>query len=81
MNKRVILFHLTEAAEQLNKTIENIRNDPEYEIGDYRPEMSHLYHHLNTAWNGRNLTEEEHHAADNFAVLRKFPTNLDLLLE
>jgi hypothetical protein len=59
MNKHAILSNLTEALEQLRSTIENIKTDPEYEIGTYKVEMSHLYHHLNTAWNGRNCTDEE----------------------
>jgi hypothetical protein len=80
MNKRAILFHLAEASEQLRNTIKNIKNDPEYEIGTYTVEMSHLYHHLNTAWNGRNCTDEEDRAAAKFDEWRKFPDNSELLL-
>ena len=80
MNKRVILFHLAEASEQLRTLVENIKNDPEYEIGTYTAEMSHLYHHLNTAWNGRGCTDEEHRTATKFDEWRKFPDNSELLL-
>ena len=83
MNKDVILFHLTEGLEQLQETMEAIRNDPEYEIEEYRLDMGHLYHHLNTAWNGRDSTDEEHReCADvDFHRLRKFPKEDELYLD
>ena len=80
MNNKAILAHLTEAADQLQKTIEGLKNDAGYDSETYRVEMSHLYHHLNTAWNGRNCTDEEYRSATNFHEWRKFPDNGDLLL-
>ena len=80
MNKRAILFHLAEAAEQLTKTINSIKTAPEYAFEEYQVEMSHLYHHLNTAWNGRDCTDEEDRAATKFDEWRKFPDNSELFL-
>jgi hypothetical protein len=83
MNRNVVLFHLREAAEQLNQTIKELTNETDYGIGEFRVEMSHLYSHLNTAWNGRDQTDEqfEQCADQDFERFRKFPSGEDLLLD
>jgi hypothetical protein len=82
MNKRVILFHLNEAKEELDRTIQEIGKNGEYDVAEFRVAMSHLYHHLNTAWNGRemadDLSEERRHEFDLF---RKFPSNEEMMLD
>jgi len=82
MNREVVLFHLREAAEQLDKSIEALTNDTDYDIGDFRVEMSHLYQHLNTAWNGQNQTDQQFQECtdEDFYQFRKFPTDEYLLL-
>jgi len=79
MNQQVILFHLRETQEELSQTISDIEKDPEYDVGEFRVAMSHCYHHLNTAWNGRNQSNEMHASSENFSELRKFPDNSELL--
>ena len=37
--------------------------------------MEHIYHHLNTAWNARNLSDELFYDG-NFHDLRKFPDDI-----
>jgi len=83
MNRNVVLFHLREAAEQLNKTIEFLTNDTDYDIGAFRVEMNHLYQHLNTAWNGRDQSDEQFKECTDtdFYQFRKFPTDEDLWLD
>jgi hypothetical protein len=41
--------------------------------------MGHLYHHLNTAWNGRGQTEEQFAKCtdDDFERFRRFPKDED----
>jgi hypothetical protein len=78
MNRDHILFHLQEAHEELTRTIHQVRNDPEYDIGEYWVALQHLYHHLNTAWNGRDSTKEQ---SDNvtdetFRAWSEYPTDL-----
>jgi hypothetical protein len=82
MNRDAILFHLREAKEALDRTIIEIEKDQSYEIGDFRPAMSHLYHHLNTAWNGKDTPAKDYPASSRhkFHDWRKFPPNDDLLL-
>ena len=83
MNLHNILFHLKEAKEELDKTIEEIEKNKEYEFGEFVVAMSHLYHHLNTSWNSREAAEEEIEECsdENFKKWRKFPDDKELLLD
>ena len=80
MNKAWVLFNLKEALEELKRTIKEIESDPEYDFGQYLVAMEHLYHHINTAWNSRNSTnqEDEECSESNFAKDRQFPSDLDM---
>jgi hypothetical protein len=73
MNRRAILFNLREAAEELNRTIQELETDSKYNQEDFQVAMGHLYHHLNTAWNGRNQTHKQFKEADNFDKFQQFP--------
>ena len=83
MNNEEVLIHLREAKEELDRTIAELETTPDYGVGEFRVAMSHLYHHLNTSWNGRDATAEAHRecAQADFDAWRKFPQNADLLLE
>jgi hypothetical protein len=76
MNKNVVLFHLREAAEELNQTIANLERDSSYDEVKLSLAMGHLYHHSNTAWNGRNQTDEEFSECsdESFNKFRRFPS-------
>jgi hypothetical protein len=74
MNKALILFHLREGSEELTRTVLAVESDPEYDEAEFRIAMAHLYHHLNTAWNAREvdhqraaeLSDEDYHAWQQF---------------
>ena len=76
MNRNVVLFHLREAAEELTQTIAKMERNPDYDEVKLSLAMGHLYHHLNTAWNGRNQTAEEFNRCtdESFERLRRFPS-------
>jgi hypothetical protein len=96
MNIKVILSNLREAQEQLAETIEQLSNDPDYaetfeqlsndpDYPDYveahlRAEITHIYDHINTAWNARYTTDDKWRACeeDDFFRWRAFPTDIDL---
>lgn len=80
MNKDYILFHLREAAEALDRSIREIEGDPEYEFGNFLVEITHLYHHVNTAWNARDASQEQAElcSEDDFRQWRQFPADIDL---
>src|SRR3954465_11451539 len=75
MNHRVVLFHLREAAEELNRTTKEIARDPRYEETSLEAAIGHAYHHLNTAWNGRKQTDKQFRDCTDrdFNRFRKFP--------
>ena len=58
MNKDFVLFNLREAHEALQRIIKDIESQPDYDYGEYIVEMTHLYHHVNTAWNAQNVNQE-----------------------
>lgn len=75
MNRRAVLFHLREAAEELNRTVEELAGDPRYAEESLEVAMGHMYHHLNTAWNGRHQTDKQHRECTDrdFNRFRRFP--------
>ena len=83
MNRDAILFHLGEAKEQLDETIADLKSDADYDFGDFKVAVSHLYHHINTAWNGRDASAERHRecSQEDFGTWRKFPDESELFLE
>lgn len=82
MNKEFILFNLKEALEQLTETINELENDDKYDYGNYVVEMEHLYHHINTAWNAQDSTEQEsiECSEKNFNKWREFPKDINMRL-
>ena len=82
MNKSYVLYNLREAQEQLSQTIEALESDQDYDVGDFLPDMSHLYHHVNTAWNAQDATEDsvEQCIEEDFNRWRSMPQGEELLL-
>jgi hypothetical protein len=82
MNKEHVLFHIREATEALTNLTAEINSDPDYDSSNFRVDLSHVYHHLNSAWNGRDsvtswgTSEHESH----FDEWRKFPSNDEMIL-
>jgi hypothetical protein len=81
VNRDQILLHLTEAHEAIGETIQAIRADSEYDIGEFWVEMQHVYHHINTAWNSRDATPREVSAATDadFNRWSSCPSDLPML--
>jgi hypothetical protein len=52
-NKRDILSNLLELKANLDRMIDEIKKDDDFDFDGYYPDMEHIYHHLNTAWNIR----------------------------
>lgn len=81
MNRRVVLFHLREAAEELNRTVEELARDPRFSEESLEIAMGHTYHHLNTAWNGRNQTDRQFQDCTDrdFNRFRRFPEEAEFV--
>jgi hypothetical protein len=54
-----IAYNLEDAHEELTRIIELIRPDSEIDEDEFKVRMAHLYKHLNTAWNMRNMSGDE----------------------
>jgi len=82
MNKNFILSNLREAAQELVSTIHDIESDPKYGYGEFVVAMTHLYHHVNTAWNARDSLDAgaKECTEDNFYKWRQFPSNSEIYL-
>lgn len=82
MNKDWIAFHLGEAAEQLQETVKNLSSDPDYSYGDLIVEISHAYHHINTAWNSRDASPAAvaNHTDADYDEWQKMPSEEDLMM-
>lgn len=83
INKLMILLHLEEGLGELERTVQELKTDAEYGQGEFVVAMSHLYHHLNMAWNARFETDEKHRECtpEDFRRWRKFPRDKELLLD
>jgi hypothetical protein len=79
MNLPWVHFHLKEAADELHKIIRQIEDGAigkdEFEIA-----VTHAYHHLNTAWNSRFITDDKarNHTDWDYNEWRQFPRDLNL---
>ncbi|NIP25448.1 MAG: hypothetical protein GWN67_23200 [Phycisphaerae bacterium] len=75
MNKDFVLFNLREAHQALQRIIGDIESQPDYAYGEYIVEMTHLYHHVNTAWNEQNVNSERAKKCneEDFFKWRQFP--------
>jgi hypothetical protein len=70
------------AGGQTIQKLELERNSPDA-VQEFQVEMGHLYHHLNTAWNGREQTDAEFEKCrdEDFARFRKFPLESEIFLD
>ncbi len=80
MNRDLVLFQLREAREALAHCIHDMEQDADYFRVEFMIDMTHLYHHLNTAWNARAASTERATACseEDFRLWRQFPVDLDM---
>jgi len=78
VNRDWVVFHLTEARDEINKTLAEINETPDYDYGEFWVAMQHLYHHANTAWNSRDATQTqvENATDEDFNRWSQFPSDL-----
>lgn len=83
MNKDAVMFHLNEALKELQRTIRDIDTNDEYGREEFAVGRGHLYHQLNTAWNGQDASVERHRecAQKDFAEWRMFPKDSELMFD
>lgn len=81
MNKDYLLEHLKEAKKELDRNIENLESIEDYGVTEYVTSMSHLYQHLNTAWNAQSVSIDAELEAceETLRQWRNFPSEEELL--
>lgn len=82
MNKDYVLYNLDEAHKALGEIIADMRSNRDYDYGEYVVDMSHVYHHLNTAWNARDATKAAAGdcSEEDFYRWRQFPSEEEIYL-
>lgn len=60
MNYEIILSNLREACEEIEKLESKINSFDKPDEVDFELSLRHTYHHLNFAWNIRNLETEKY---------------------
>jgi hypothetical protein len=80
MMRDYVLWNLREAIEALEQLVREVESDSDYDDGQFEVDLNHVYHHVNTAWNARNVTAERIDAssAEDFKRWRQFPDDLDM---
>ena len=83
MNRNWVVFHLGEARDAIDETLKEIRETPDYDYGEFWVAMQHIYHHLNTAWNARDATEDRmaRLSREDFYQWSRFPADLPMMGE
>ena len=83
LNKEWVLSNLRDAKEELDRTITEIETDPGYEFGELSVAMAHIYHHVNSAWNSREASEQEvtECSEESFSRWRQMPDDIRLASE
>ena len=81
MNTRFIASNLKEAEEELRSLITRVASGEQLSFEDYHVAMAHIYHHLNSAWNGRDATDEQWRECSDkdYQKWQKFPEDLPMI--
>jgi len=77
-NWLIIIQDLIDAKEDLGKLETQVHSANYPDDIEFKITMQHIYHHLNFAWNARNILPDEyaHQSQMDFETLGKFPTDL-----
>ena len=71
---------MKEASDELEKVIGDIESNAEIGKEEFEIAIARAYHHLNTAWNSRFITDDKarNHTDWDFTEWRQFPKDLNL---
>jgi len=80
MNDRFILSNVREAHEELTKLLQMLESGERLDFEGFHVQMAHTFHHLNSAWNGRNISDNDWHeyTDETYARLKVFPSDLPM---
>ncbi len=77
MNKEIVTSHLEESLNEIKKLLSKLSDSMEYTEDDFAADLDHIYHHLNTSWNGRKQNKEQFNSCteSDVEMLRKYPND------
>ena len=81
MNKLFIIENLEDAQKEIEATLRELKENAEFDYPELDVASRHLYHHINTAWNGRDATEREVAKCSEraFNAWRRYPSDLEIV--
>lgn len=74
----MLVYQLDDARDHLQTLLDQMSAEHSIDEIDFRTQISHIYSHLNRAWNGRNDSEETKDA-DRWQSHGQFPKELEPL--
>lgn len=82
MNKEYVLWNLREVHQEISRMLREIESVSDYDYGSYVVDMTHVYHHINTAWNARDASAEAPQSCSeaDFERWRQFPSSEEIVL-
>ena len=81
MNYKQIQYNMEEIVEEATNILNGVKRGPGYTPDEYYQAMRHLIHHVNTAWNARDVSLDEAEAASpaQREAWGRFPTDIRLI--
>lgn len=81
MNERFIELNAKDAHEELTKLLQHLASGAPLDFADFHVAMAHAFHHLNSAWNGRNISDKDWRECtdETYARLEAFPADLPMI--
>lgn len=71
----MLMSELEDAHEHLGNLIHEMNTDPDYDEGNLRVDLGHVFSHLNRAWHRRNETRDLSEVE--WSTASQFPSDLD----
>ena len=71
----LLMYELTDAQEHLQKLVDRMSTQEDFDEIDFRYSLAHIYSHLNRAWNGRDAVVEM--SDEQWQAFSQFPKDIE----
>ena len=80
MTKTSVFVKLLDESVLCWRPVDEIEATPDYGYGEFSVAVTHVYHHLNTAWNSKTESQARVAACEeaDFFLWRQFPKDIEL---
>jgi len=69
-----LCYELSDAAEHIETLLKEMNSSSDFSVEDFQVQVSHIYAHLNRAWNSREIGDGLSDAE--WETFRAFPTDI-----